>query len=69
MTAPQNGPDQAAIAARLALELAGMRDALTRLSLAMQDYQSEVDAMDHGAGMTHACATIEHIKSTLPKKP
>lgn len=71
---PSNPSERAALAAQLALELGGLRDALVTLSLSLKDWQFEMDAPARQAAQkqverTLAACRVSASPCNKPGKP
>jgi hypothetical protein len=61
-------PQQAELAAKLAIELAGLRDSLVTLSLCLKDWQFEIDRTRRQAAQREALQALEKCR-TLGQAP
>ena len=63
MDKPSTTPQQAELAAQLAQELIGLRDALVTLSLSLKDWQFEVDLKRRQAAQREAQQALEKCRT------
>jgi hypothetical protein len=62
MKNPSQTPEQAELAAKLAQELTGLRDALVTLSLCLKDWQFEIDHARRQAAQQEAQQVLEKCR-------
>lgn len=63
MNTPSTPPERAALAAQLARELSGLRDALMTLSLSLKDWQFELDANARRAAQQQLEQTLAALRT------
>ncbi len=69
MNTPTTPSERAALAAQMAQELAGLRDALVTLSLSLKDWQFELDVGARKAAQLQVEQTLAACRSTICDKP